>query len=77
MSHGLNYEETLLAIRPVFKMTVKQEPPTLSLLENALRAVCCAKCLNWINFSETDTASNDADLQMDEYMHYARFRITI
>ena len=70
MSHGLSFEETLLALRPA------RDPEAAALnsvLDNALRSVCCAKCLNWIEFNVD--APNEPRLQMDEYNHYSRFGI--
>ena len=69
MSYGLTFEETLIALRPTRGRIAGARPEIFPRLESALRAVCCAKCLDWIDFSAQDNA---AELQMDEYSHYAR-----
>lgn len=71
LCRGLGYEEALLIIR---RICCKKHPFD-DYLENCLRAVCCAKCLNWINF--LSLRDNDADIQMDAYMHYARYCLSI
>ena len=70
MSKGLGFEEILLAFRP-FTELMARTSPEMSWVENYWRAICCAKCLNWIDFIEKSSDKN-AFLQMDEYMHYAR-----
>jgi hypothetical protein len=70
MLRGLGYEEALLVIQPLrilMPQGIGHDCP-----EYSMRAVCCAKCLNWINFVDLMGEDNEAELQMDEYIHNAR-----
>ena len=73
MYRGLSYEEVLLTIRPLCTSLLQHHESDS--IKNSLRAICCAKCLNWINFTENFDEESEAGLQMDEYMHYARYPI--
>ena len=78
ISQGLGFEETILTFRPMHAMFASSCTGVLS-IEQYLRAVCCAKCLKWIDFQEKQSVQNNgemkSEIQMDEYMHYTRFRI--
>ena len=70
ISKGLGFEESFLALkafRPFHPLFEKH----FSLLESLFRAVCCAKCLNWIDFS-VDATESSTQIWMEEYIHYAR-----
>jgi hypothetical protein len=70
MSQGLGFEESFLslnAFRCFHPLFVKH----FASLESIFRAVCCAKCLNWIDFSLDASADSKMQIHMDEYIHYA------
>jgi hypothetical protein len=74
MSHGLGFEETYLAFRPLhgfFKNTSYLEIP----VENTLRAFCCAKCLNWIDFGQNKEVIDEQSrpICMEEFDRDARY----
>jgi hypothetical protein len=69
LSHRLNFEDTLLALKPVHNIHGGEFS---SMIENVLRGVCCSKCLNWIGFTTDVNHESEPELQIDEYMHYAR-----
>ena len=71
MSQGLNFEETVLAFRPFKDLFTRYHTSELWLQE-CWRALCCSKCLYWINFSESQENDDRVGIQMDEYIHYAR-----
>ena len=71
MSNGLGYEETLLAFRP-FTTLIASHGPGQVWAESFWRAICCAKCLNWIDFKPMQAEGSCEKLHMDEYIHYAR-----
>ena len=70
MSRGFNFEETLMALRPVCEPS--DELKHISMVNDTLRCVCCAKYLNWISFNTNIGVECEPYLEMDEYMHYAR-----
>jgi hypothetical protein len=71
ISQGMGFEETFLIFRPM-QSTLKTHLIGISAFEVLLRAICCAKCLNWINFG-LDSNNRPANcVQMDEFIHYAR-----
>jgi hypothetical protein len=72
MSQGMGFEETVLAFRPLNTL-LQANLRGVSSFEAILRAMCCAKCLNWINFSLEQTNKDDDGIQMDEYIHYSRY----
>ena len=71
LSHEMGFEAACLAFRPFSDLLQDQCSRSLS-FETLLRSVCCAKCLNWINFTTDYIDSNDQGIMMDEYIHYAR-----
>ena len=76
ISRGLRFEETLIAFRPFWELFGCCSPG-VNWIENCWLAICCVKRLKWIDFSDDESDRNDdwaceAELQMDEYMHYAR-----
>lgn len=75
MHHGLDFEETCLALLPMKKVFPKYESESVE-LETAFRAVWCAKHSNWIDFEtgwDSCQVSEESFICMDEYVHYARY----
>ena len=73
MSQGLGFEETVLAYRPFKDMLASHSPnETWQWLQDCWRAMCCAKYLDWIDFSESQEEKIEGAIHMDEYIHYAR-----
>jgi hypothetical protein len=80
MSQGHAFEEVVLALRPiqVIHDKINQDIGALGGLafNITLRAMCCAKCLEWIDFrkcSDGDEPSTiNCPIEMDEYLHYSR-----
>jgi hypothetical protein len=70
ISQGLGFEESFLDLK-AFRSFHPMFETHFACLESVFRAVCCAKCLNWIDFS-LDASECSARIQMDEYIHYAR-----
>ena len=70
LCRGLGFEEALLVVRRLDSSLPQDRVDNI--LENRLRAVCCAKCLNWIDFIEVQDEDSESELQVDECMHYAR-----
>jgi hypothetical protein len=72
MTHGLGFEEAYLAFRPIYGLFEETSSDEMS-VEKAMRAFCCAKCLNWIDFGQQiDGSTGDHPICMDESDHYAR-----
>jgi hypothetical protein len=69
MSHGLGFEETFLSLRPLHALFDQFSQMENISLENSLRAFCCAKCLNWIDFR----ISTENDIQIDRFVHDVRW----
>ncbi len=72
MSQGMGFEEAFLIFRPLHSMLEIHLRGT-SAFEIVLRAMCCAKCLSWINFGPAP----ENGIQMDEFIHYARFALPL
>jgi hypothetical protein len=76
ISQGLGFEETVLTFRAINE-TFASHYSGVPAIEQYLRAVCCAKCLKWIDFEvKHGVLNNDemtAEIHMDEYIHYIRF----
>lgn len=70
MTHGLGFEETFLAFRPLNSFFKQTSFLDIS-LENILRAFCCAKCLNWIDFGQKKDEQNHP-ICMEEFDRDAR-----
>jgi hypothetical protein len=69
MAHGLGFEETYLAFNSMRgRDDLCLEGRTF--VQTSLRAVCCSKCLNWIDFRAEDHSTSR--IEMDEFIHYAR-----
>ncbi len=72
MSGSFGFEEAFLALQP------PEEPngwrDGSAGVKNSLRAISCARCLNWIDFSadSTDDMMNKDCIKMHEHMHYSR-----
>ena len=73
MTHGLGFEEAYLAFRPLYGLFEQTSSEEMS-VEKSMRAFCCAKCLNWIDFGQhIDGSRADHPICMDESDHYARY----
>jgi hypothetical protein len=72
MWNGLGFEEAYLAFTPLYE-TVDRNFGNIE-FKCLLRALCCAKCLSWIDFrSDSDgKAMLNGRIEMDEFMHYSR-----
>ena len=72
MTHGLAFEEVVLALRPLQDKIDEFIGPLGSTA--ALRAMCCAKCLDWVDFHEDSDsgAPLKCPIDMDAYLHYSR-----
>jgi hypothetical protein len=72
MTNGLGFEEAYLLFKPLYE-TIDRCIGNLA-FTSSLRALCCAKCLNWIDFrndSENGTMVHGR-MDMDEAIHYSR-----
>jgi hypothetical protein len=72
MTHGLGFEEAFLSFRS-FHELFQSYAEGVS-VENVLRAFCCAKCLNWIDFKAASDAENkpSKSINIPEFIHYSR-----
>jgi hypothetical protein len=72
MSNSRGFEEAYLAFTPLHE-TVDRNFGDAE-FRCLLRALCCAKCLSWIDFrSDSDSkAMLTCRIEMDEFMHYSR-----
>jgi hypothetical protein len=68
MSHGLGFEEAFLSLRPLHVLLDRFSNECSISVEKSLRAFCCAKCLNWIDFR----ISANNDIQIDRFVHDVR-----
>lgn len=67
MSHGLGFEEAYLSLRPIVSHFKNESANDGMSVENLLRAFCCAKCLDWINFQiSPGLESREKELQIDK-----------
>ncbi len=71
LSQGMAFEEAFLIFRPLHSL-IQTHFKGISAFENLLRAMCCAKCLNWIDFGVACNNKPESCIQMDEFIHYAR-----
>ena len=71
MSQGMGFEEAFLIFRPL-RSLIQNHLKGISAFEILLRAICCAKCLNWINFGLSGNIRSENCIHMDEFIHYAR-----
>ena len=73
MAHGLGFEETSLAFRPLWELHEHISCSEKS-VEKSLRAFCCARCLNWIDFGKSVKALEESKqtIDMEEFEHYSR-----
>ena len=69
MSHGLGFEEAFLSLRSLHELFDRFYQESNISVEKSLRAFCCAKCLNWIDFR----ISTGNDIQIDRFVHDARW----
>ena len=78
LSHGYGFEETILLFRPPNELIATyyadQRHVNYS-FKNLLRAVCCAKCLGWIDFhADPETESTGyPHIDMAQNDHYSRY----
>ncbi len=71
ISQGMGFEEAFLIFRPLHSL-IQTHLRGISAFEVLLRAMCCAKCLNWISFGPAGNNRPESCIQMDEFVHYAR-----
>jgi hypothetical protein len=73
MTHGWSCDDALTAFKPLTDLVHSACPD--GSVESSWRALYWAKMRNWINFKETfDLGLDNHDgIQMDEYLHYARY----
>jgi hypothetical protein len=74
MSHGCGFEETNLAFKYFHsKAAVPSDSNNVS-IQNCWRAVCQAKCRNWIDLESMSQIQDECvgAICMQEYLHYAR-----
>ncbi len=79
MSGSINFEEAILALQPVDEERGRNI--CYAAFKNSLRAISCARCLNWIDFSTYSTVDcvekvKDC-IEMHEHMHYSRYIDTL
>ena len=79
LSHGHGFEETILLFRPLHEWiatpSAEQQQHVNYSFTNLLRAICCAKCLGWIDFNadpETESTGTPP-IDMAEFDHYSRY----
>jgi hypothetical protein len=77
MSHGVGFEETCLAFKnlhTLFAETGASDEHGVS-MRSCWRAICCAKALSWIDLKRAvfTNRADDRCIQIDEYLHYARY----
>ena len=72
MSNGLGFEEAYLPFRPLYA-TIEQCFGNVA-FTSSLRALCCVKCLNWIDFRKDpiDESQPRCIIDMEEFIHYSR-----
>ena len=72
MTHGLGFEETCLSLKPVLKKVNLHDAPCGELLKAWLRSICCAKCLDWIDFTVSLRSSEKNSFQVDKLIQDCR-----
>jgi hypothetical protein len=75
MFYGLGFEETYLSFKPLHAIFEKYESSHGLSVSKSLRAVCCAKCLNWIDFRLPDLqvkTNGSSIIQLDKFVHDER-----
>jgi hypothetical protein len=77
MSHGCGFEETFLAFKNVGQIFGESDIADNEVsVKSCWRAMCQAKCRNWIDFTMSEFSGRDhcqdSYIDMDEHMHYAR-----
>ncbi len=73
MSGSFGFEEALLALQPPEEQNDWRNGNAG--IKNSLRAISCARCLNWIDFSaeSTEDLKNKDCIKMHEHIHYSRY----
>jgi hypothetical protein len=71
LSQGMAFEEAFLIFRPLHSL-IQTYYTGISAFEILLRAMCCAKCLNWIDFGLACNSRPKGCIQINEFFHYAR-----
>ena len=73
MSGSLGFEEAFLAFQPLHKLI--SEYFGKASFKNSLRAICCARCLGWIDFRRDEELENCnlCSIKMYEHVHYSRY----
>jgi hypothetical protein len=71
MYNGCGYEETLVSFKR-FQPSFDDQTESSVSVQDCWRAMCQAKCMNWIDFQLTSEPDHGAVMCMEEYTHYAR-----
>jgi hypothetical protein len=78
MRHGVGFEETHLAFQSLQVLVNESESGACGdlgiCIKSCWRAICYAKCQNWIDLFTAVNTSDGEDkrcIQIDEYIHYA------
>ncbi len=74
MTGRLGFEEAILVLHPLHQPICQYIGN--STFKNSIRALCCAKCMGWIDFQrdeEKHSISCARAIEMHEYIHYARY----
>jgi hypothetical protein len=71
MSGSLGFEEAYLALQPPERQICRR----FAAFKDSLRAISCARCLNWIDFGTQESGDllKNGCIEMHEYMHYSRY----
>jgi hypothetical protein len=72
MEQGLGFEEAYLALAPIHSPALTHSKTGAEMLKNALRALCCGKCLNWLGMDKCPLEASPCTWSTEEYLHYAR-----
>ncbi len=73
MSGDFGFEEALLSLQPLNELS--GQCICSGSFKNSLRAICCARILNWIDFTKHATADNfnKGSIDMHAHKHYSRY----
>lgn len=69
MAYGLGFEETFLCLRHCHVLVDAGDLDYKEIFANKLRAFCCAKCLDWIDFR---VVMQKLPVQIDKFVHDER-----
>jgi hypothetical protein len=73
MSGSFGFEEAFLALQPPEEQNAWHNGSAG--IKNSLRAISCARCLNWIDFGaeSAEVMMNKDCIKMHEHIHYSRY----